>query len=470
MSHRADLAVVILAAGKGTRMRSELPKVLHRVCGQSLVERALRSASGVGAKRLVVVVGYGKEEVQTELDRLAQLPEFSSTEIVTAIQSEQNGTGHAAQIGLAEAGDASSILIVPGDTPLLDVGVLEDFLAEASEAAAVTILSCLHEEPAGFGRIIRDQSGAVTAIVERKDCTPEQVAINEINTSFYLASTPFLTEALSQLEPNNAQGELYLTDIIAYGVSKGMQVDAVLTKDVARVSGANTRAELSALETVKRAEINKQLMDSGVTLEDPATTYVDEGVAVGPDTFLGAGTRLKGATVIGSNVLIEGNSHIVNSTVGDGTLLRFGSYLTEATVGSNCQIGPFVQLRPQAILHEGVKIGNFVEVKKSELHAGVKANHLSYIGDAEVGSGSNIGAGTIFCNYDGEKKSVSVLGEGVFVGSNSTLVSPVTIGKDAYIGAGSVINKDIPEGALGVGRSRQANKEGWTARRRKQKK
>lgn len=465
----ANLSVVVLAAGKGTRMCSDIPKVLHRICGRTLLDRTLRAAVEAGARRLVVVIGYGKELVEAELDRLTGLTEFSAVELVTVEQVEQKGTGHAAQVALSELGGASSVLIIPGDTPLLDGDVLRGFCTQASDTASVTVLSCEHPSPDGFGRIVRDENGGLAAIVEHKDCSEDQLAINEVNTSFYLATLEFLTEALSQLTANNAQGELYLTDIVGYGVSQAKQVDAVTTKDVSRVSGANTRAEMSELETKRRAEINQALMEAGVTLEDPATTYIDEGISVGADTFIGACTRLKGSTTIGSGVVIEGNSQIVDSTVGDGSLLRFGSYLTEATVGANCQIGPFVQLRPAAVLHDEVKLGNFVEVKKSELHQGVKANHLAYIGDAEIGSGSNIGAGTIFCNYDGEKKSKSTLEDGVFVGSNSTLVSPVKLGKDAYIAAGSVINKDVPTGALGIGRSRQSNKEGWAARRKKNK-
>ena len=463
------MAVVVLAAGKGRRMRSEIPKVLHRICGQTLLERTLRAVAAAGAQRVVVVVGYGRELVIAELNRLAALEEFSSVDLSPVYQAEQKGTGHAAQVGLSEIGDFSSVAIVPGDTPLLDGDVLREFVSQSSEEAVVTVLSCTHPCPAGFGRIIRDAQGAVTAIIEDKDCSEEQLTVNEINTSFYLASSEFLAEALAQLRADNAQGELYLTDIVSFAVSQGSPVEAVCAADFLRVSGANTRAELGALEAKRRAQINWTWMEAGVTLEDPATTYIDETVKIGSDCWIGAGTRLKGQTTLGQSVVVEGNSQIVDSNIGSNSTIRFSSYVTEAVLGENCQIGPFVQLRPQAVLHDDVKLGNFVEVKKSELHQGVKANHLAYIGDAVIGASSNVGAGTIFCNYDGTKKSTSTLAEGVFVGSNSTLVSPVTIGKEAYIAAGSVITKDVPSGALGIGRTRQSNKDDWASRRKKSK-
>ena len=462
-----ELEVMVLAAGKGTRMCSDSPKVLHRVCGKTLIERTLRAVAGCSPSRVAVVVGYGAEAVRAEVGRLV----FPFT-VVFSEQRQQLGTGHAAKIGLQDLGDGPSrVLIVPGDIPLLSGELLAKFVEDSTNRKApVAVLSCNHPQPFGFGRIVRSSDGAVQQIVEEKDASAQVRKLHEINTSVYLCDKGFLAEALAELKPENAQGELYLTDIVALAVARKAQVSAYVTEDVPAVTGANTRYEMSLIEKTQRQAINRRHMEAGVTFEDADAAYIDEEVTIARDCYIGAGTRLRGKTVIAAGVTIEGNSLIEDAEIGAHSLIKLGCYFKNCKVGSNCEIGPFAQLRPETVLHDGVKIGNFVELKKAEMHAGAKANHLSYIGDAEVGANSNIGAGTIFCNYDGVNKHRSTLGEGVFIGSNSVLVAPVKLEKGAYVGAGSAVTKDVPAGALAVGRGRQTNIEGWAAKRNNAKK
>ncbi len=463
-----DLQVLILAAGKGTRMYSELPKVLFQVCGESLLQRTIKAVSGLKPKRIVVVVGYQSELVEKELDFIKK--DFPETEIVSSLQEKQFGTGHAVISALGSLDkNVKNVFILPGDSPLLKTKILKDFLRDFEVSkSALSLLSCLHPNPTGFGRIIRENN-LVKKIIEEKDCTPEQRIINEINASIYLANYDFLLEGVKSLKPNNAQGEYYFTDIVASGVDQGDKVTAYVTKDYSSVSGANTRYEMSVLEAVRREEINRGWMEKGVTMEDPKNTYIDEEVEIAADTFIGAGTRLKGKTVIESGVVIEGESLISNSTIAAKSKIKLSCYIESSTIGEACNIGPFAHLRPESVLEKNVKIGNFVETKKVIIQQGAKASHLTYLGDCSVGEESNIGCGTITCNYDGEKKYQTTIGKNVFVGSNSCLVAPVTIADNSYIAAGSVINEDVPEKTLAIARARQENKIGWVERKLKKK-
>ena len=465
MSIANSTSFIVLAAGKGTRMRSELPKVLHQLCGQSLLRRTLFALAAFSPPEIVVVIGSGKELVEVELNEISALAEFKNIAIRSVVQQQQKGTGDAAKIGFeACQKDSTHLAIVPGDIPLLNAETLEPMFADELDAQ-VRILSCLHPQPKGFGRIVRNSQGQVCSIVEEKDASDEQRKINEINSSVYLVSRSVLEETLPQLTTSNAQGEFYLTDIVELAAKNGVGVTACCSEDYLRLSGANTRVELAELERQRRAEIVQTLQLAGVTFEDPLTVYIDEGVSIGVDSWIGANTRLLSQTEIGSEVVIEGDSRIYNSRIGSKSHLKLGCYITDSVVAEQCSLGPFVQVRPGTELGSGVKLGNFVEVKKAKMGKGAKANHLAYIGDATVGAGSNIGAGTIFCNYDGVNKHHSELGEKVFVGSNSVLVSPVQLGDNSYVGAGSTITKDVPSGALALGRAKQTNIDGWVAKK-----
>lgn len=462
------LEVVVLAAGKGTRMKSKLPKVLHRLCGQSLLGRVLRAASGLKPARIVVVAGYEAELVEAEIQALKSYPFLEGVEIELALQEEQKGTGHAAQIGLGKVSEkATAVLILPGDSPLIRSEDLAPLLeATKAEESELCLLSCEHPQPRGFGRIIRNTEGSITGIVEEKDCSEEQRRVQEINTSIYLCAPKFLSDALSQLDSKNAQGELYLTDIVAYAVSQSLPLASVKSEALEPVLGANTRAELSALERFRRKQINQELMEQGVSLEDPENTYIDEDVSIGTDCFIGAGTKIRGHSVIADDVSIEGLSLIIDSNIGTGSVIRLSCEIESSKIGENCSIGPFAHLRPGSFLWDKVKIGNFVETKKAELYHGVKVNHLSYVGDAEVGGGTNIGAGTITCNYDGANKHKTKIDAGCFIGSNTALVAPIEIGQGAYVAAGSTLTQNVPKGSLGVARGQQRNIDGWAERKK----
>ncbi len=468
------MKAVILAAGKGVRMRSERPKVLFSVAGRTLLERVIRSALELSPKQIVVVVGFREELVRAECERLKTsgiVP--ASVDLSCVTQTEQKGTGHAvlSAAPLLGATESENVLILPGDCPLVSGEDLKYFALRHTESKAVlSVVTAKVPDPAGFGRIIRGKHGELLAIVEKKDCSEAQLPIDEINAAIYVSELGFLRESLKSLTPNNAQGEYYLTDIVGYAVKNKIPAAGIQVQDYRSVLGANDRAELSELESIRRAAINRDAMLGGATLEDPSQTYIDEGISIGSDTFIGAGVWLQGKTAIGSRAVIEGNCRIVDSTIAEDALVKFSSHLEGATVGSKSFVGPFARLRQGTTLHEGVHVGNFVETKNTEFHPGAKANHVSYLGDSSIGAASNIGAGTIFCNYDGEKKSKTVVGDKVFVGSHSTLVAPVELESETYIAAGSVITEKVPSGSLGIGRSRQTNKDGWMKRREAQKK
>lgn len=452
-----ETVAVILAAGKGTRMKSALPKVLHAVGGKSMLRHVMTAAEQAGAKRTLVVVGFGGDKVQAEIGAAAEF----------VLQAEQLGTGHAMmQVQPVLAGFSGTILLLCGDTPLLTGQALLDLVATHQQSgAAATVLTAKPADATGYGRILRDESGQVLGIVEQKDATAEQKQIGEINTGIYCFEAAPLFAALAGLTCNNAQKEYYLTDVLAILAQAGQQVGAVEVADFQETLGINSRLQLAEAEKILRQRKLVELMDSGVTVMDPASTFVDASVSVGEDTVLYPFTWLEGETTIGRDCRIGPNSRISDSQLGDAVTLHF-SYAHECKIAGGVSVGPYVHLRPDTELSAGVKVGNFVEIKNSRVGVGSKLPHLSYIGDADIGSGVNIGCGTITVNYDGKKKHRTVVGDTAFVGCNSNLVAPVSVGSGAYIAAGSTITKDVPDGALGVGRARQSNIAGWVEKKK----
>jgi bifunctional UDP-N-acetylglucosamine pyrophosphorylase / glucosamine-1-phosphate N-acetyltransferase len=458
-----DVAVV-LGAGKGTRFYSSLPKVLHPVCGRTMLERTIRALAPLVRNEIIVVAGFGYDEVVGEIDRIRLL--LPETKITIVEQKEQKGTGHATQCGFSGVSeDASSVLVVPGDCPLIEKEVFQEFLEHTVESD-FTVLSFEPEQPFGFGRIIKDDQGYLLKIVEEKDCSEKEKEVREVNSGILYARPSILKKYLPLLTTSNAQGEYYVTDIPELMKKDGVPVSVIKTSNPLLVMGANTRLELYRLESQKRIKDLEQYMRNGVSFESIESVFIDEGVEIGQDVFIGANTRLHGDTIIASGCVIEGDSLIRNSRIGNSCHIKLGSYVDEAILDAGVVIGPFCHIRPKSELSKGVKIGNFVETKNAKLAPGVKANHLTYLGDIEVGEESNIGAGTIICNYDGMNKFQSVVGKHSFIGSNSTLVSPVEVKDNAYIGAGSVITREVPSGALGIGRSRQQNLEGWVDKKK----
>lgn len=462
MKQEKPIAAVVLAAGKGTRMRSEKAKVLHALGGKALLVHVLEALEPLGAARTVVVVGHQADAVRAAVAD-------SGTEF--ALQEQQNGTGHAVQI----ARDAclsdfqGDVLITYGDTPLLTPETLRGFLAmHRREQAALTMLTMELDDAMGYGRILRDDTGAVQRIVEARDCTPEQLAIGEANGGIYCVSSDLLFPALEALETNNAQGELYVTDIVAFAVEQGRKV-ATQTVPAAEVEGINSRADLARLEAVLRDRTVSKHMDAGVTFLDPTSVLIETGVTIGADTVIGPQVQLRGDTHIGSDCEFLGNAHLQNAHVGDRVLIRQNVVIDDARIESGAIVGPFSHLRPGAHLEEDVHVGNFVEVKKSKLGRGTKANHLAYLGDAQIGTDSNIGAGTITCNYDGFSKHQTTIGDRVQIGSDSQLVAPVTIGDDAYVATGTTVRHDVPSGALAFNPKPDKTRAGWVERFRARK-
>ncbi|HXG14761.1 MAG TPA: bifunctional UDP-N-acetylglucosamine diphosphorylase/glucosamine-1-phosphate N-acetyltransferase GlmU [Calidithermus sp.] len=448
------LTAVILAAGEGKRMRSRRPKVLHALGGRPLIAYPLRVARAV-ADRLVIVIPPDAAEVA----------EAAGPDVTAVIQHERLGTGHAVLQARAACGD-EPVLVLPGDMPLLSADSVERLVSHhRATGAAATVLTAVLDQPFGYGRVLR-QRGRVARIVEERDATDDQKKVTEVNTSVYCFDGRRLWAALAEVRADNDQGEYYLTDVIGLLVRAGARVEAVTVADPTEALGVNDRKQLAAVAAILRRRILDRLMESGVTVIDPASTYVEDTVTVGPDSVLHPHVWLQGATVIGSECVIGPGAHITASRLGDRVTLRPYCVLTEAVVEEDAELGPFCHLRPRAHIGAGAKIGNFVEVKKARIGRGSKANHLAYIGDAVVGERVNIGAGAITCNYDGFSKHETRIGDGAFIGTNTSLVAPLTIGEGAYVGSGSVITKDVPPGALAVERSPQVVKEGWVARRR----
>ncbi|CAG1064600.1 bifunctional UDP-N-acetylglucosamine pyrophosphorylase / Glucosamine-1-phosphate N-acetyltransferase [uncultured bacterium] len=458
-----NLAAVVLAAGKGTRMKSEKPKVLHEVAGKPMLFFPVNLLKKLGAGKTVLVVGFGSETV---------VEAFRDFGLSFVTQEEQLGTGHAVMCALKELQDfTGDVLVLSGDVPLIKEETVKALLElhRKGGKAAISLVTTAVEDPTGYGRIVRDAEGKIARIVEEKDCSPLQKKIQEVNTGVYLFSAEFLHSNIKKLGKENAQGEYYLPDLVHMAVEGGLRVDSVSIVDATEVMGVNNRVELAKAAEFMRARINETLMVSGVTIIDPRSTYIDYGVAAGADTVIYPGCRLSGATVIGSGCVIEEGVVITSSKIGDGSTIKSYSVIEKSEVGKENVIGPFARLRPATILADNVKIGNFVEVKKSTLGKGSKANHLTYLGDSVIGEGVNIGAGTITCNYDGTNKSVTRIEDGAFIGSDSQLVAPVTIGKDAYVGSGTTVTRDVPAGSLVITRAPEKVIEGWAGRKLKGK-
>lgn len=464
---RDKLNIILLAAGKSTRMKSELPKVLHKLCGLSLLERSLRLLAGLSSQKIVLVLGHKKELVEKELEKIKTKKEFQNLSFEIAFQEKQNGTGDAARVGLEKCDEDSDVLILPADMPLIKKETLAALLKSKADLA---LLSFTNEKQKGFGRIVRDKLGLAIKIVEEKDANESEREIKELNASVYLLKASLLREALSKLTSHNSQNEYYLTDILEQASKNSLKCEAICLSESSELLGANTREELASLESIRREEINRAHMLAGVSFEDPKRAYIDEDVLIGEDSFIGSGSRIRGRTILGKKVVLEGDCLIIDSQIADNTKVKLGMRIEQAIIASDCSVGPFSQLRSGSELKAGVKVGNFVEIKNSLLHEGAKAGHLSYLGDAELGKDSNVGAGTITCNYDGITKHKTKVAEDVFIGSNTALVAPVSIGKGATIGAGSVITKDVPPGALALERSAQKTIENWSKKKGEAKK
>jgi bifunctional UDP-N-acetylglucosamine pyrophosphorylase/glucosamine-1-phosphate N-acetyltransferase len=448
----SDLLAVILAAGKGTRMKSALPKVLHEIGGKPMVQHVLDAAHIAGADKKVVVVGFGAECVEEALGNQAEF----------VVQEEQLGTGHAVMQARDFLQDFDgTVMVLCGDTPLLRGETLKKLFVEHKTAgASATVLTAHMPNPTGYGRVIRDASGQVLKIVEQKDANGRELAVNEINTGIYCFERAALFEALQNTNCNNMQGEYYLTDVIGILATAHSKVWAVQVDDYQDTLGINSRMQLAEAEKIVRKRKLIELMDSGVTIMDIESTYIDQAVSIAADTVIYPFTWIEGTTTIGKNCKIGPNSRIQNSSIGDNTTLHF-VYAHDCKIGNDAIIGPYVHLRPATVLADKVKVGNFVEIKNSEVGAGSKVPHLSYIGDTDMGEKVNIGSGTITVNYDGKNKHRTTIEDGAFIGCNTNLVAPVIVGKGAYVAAGSTITKNVPADALGVARSRQNNIEGW---------
>jgi bifunctional UDP-N-acetylglucosamine pyrophosphorylase/glucosamine-1-phosphate N-acetyltransferase len=462
-----NLAVIVLAAGRGTRMRSERAKVLHTIAGKPLVLWVLDAALALDPERIAVVVGHEAEEVRGVCERHLGA-RGGGTRVAYPLQTEQRGTGDAVRVAMPSlAGTSGDVVILYGDTPALTTATIATLVARHRETGALlSLLTTIVDEPTGYGRIRRNARGDVVAIVEERDLATAEHDIREINPGIYCTSAAFLGKALARLNNENAQREYYLTDIVATAVADGGTVTSVTVENPDEVAGINSRAELAVLEAGVRRALVESWMRAGVTFRDPASAYLEESVTIGPDTEIGPNVQLLGATRIGRGCRIDGMALLRDVEVGDGVLLRLGTVATECRIGDGAAVGPFAHLRPGSELGPSVHIGNFVETKKARLGKGTKANHLTYLGDVEIGEDTNVGAGTITCNYDGFAKHRTVIGSRVQIGSDTQLVAPVTVADDVYIGAGTTVTRDVPEGHLVVSRVPQRQVPGWVSRRR----
>jgi len=452
-----SLSVVILAAGQGTRMRSGLPKVLHKLGGASLLQHVIRTARQLEPASIHVVYGHGGEQVKDAL---------SHENVNWVLQDQQLGTGHALAQAMPQVSDDNTLLVLYGDVPLIQSNTLSALVAQ-SAAGSLAVLTANLDDPHGYGRMIRDSDGKLIGIVEQKDASPEQLAINEINTGFLAAPAARLRGWLNRLDNSNAQGEYYLTDVIAMAANDGVTVDSATAANEYEILGVNDRVQLAMLERVYQRNQAERLMRGGVTLADPARLDVRGSVEAGSDCIIDVNVVFEGEVRLGKRVRIGPNCLIRNATIGDDVEVFANCVIEDGVVGSRSRIGPFARIRPETELAEQVHIGNFVEIKKSRIATGSKVNHLSYIGDTHMGSGVNIGAGTITCNYDGANKHLTEIGDNVFVGSDTQLVAPVKVGDGATIGAGSTITKNAPAGELTLSRAPQQTKTGWQRPRKK---
>lgn len=448
---------IILAAGKGTRMKSIHPKVVHKVCGKEMVNHVVDAASKAGVNETVVVLGHGIEEVKKVL----------AEDVKIAIQKQQLGTAHAVKMAEENIKEDDTVIVLCGDTPLIEAATLEEFFKYHDDGKfAVTVLTTAVENPTGYGRIIRDDKGELLKIVEQKDASEEERAVKEINSGIYCFNGKFLKDSLEKVDNNNAQGEYYLPDTIEIIRNAAGKAGAYMGASIEELMGVNSRIQLSNAERIMRRRINERHMTNGVTIIDPDATYIDADVEIGNDTIILPACVLKKGTKIGVGCEIGPQTSMENSLVGDFTSVK-KSELIDASVGSNTKVGPYAYLRPKTQVGDNCKVGDFVEMKNAKFGHGSKASHLSYIGDAEVGENVNIGCGVVFVNYDGKNKFKSIVKDNAFVGSNSNLVAPVVVEEDTFIATGSTITEDIPKGCLAIARERQVLKEGWVEKKRK---
>jgi len=469
----AGLAVVVMAAGLGKRMRSKQAKVLHPVAGQAMVLYSVGLGLRVAGDRVAVVVGHQADLVRQVIDR-ATSAKSGGYPVAIVEQREQLGTGHAVLqsrpvFAVGKRGAPSTYLILNGDTPLLQEATVRELLrVHEAKRATVTVLTAVLEDANGYGRVVRAHSAerSVSRIVEDCDANAEEQAIHEINVGTYVVDGEFLFSALEKLDPSNAQGEYYLTEIIHLAEHSGRRVAAVMLDNPDEGLGVNTRRQLAQAEQVVRQQIRIRWLDAGVTMIDPASTWIDATVTIGKDTVLYPNVTLEGATVIGEDCVLHSYTRLKDCTVGNGVEILDHCLFADSHIEDDAHLGPFVHLRPGVVVRKKAKVGNFVEMKKTDLGEGSKANHLSYLGDAKIGKNVNIGAGTITCNYDGVRKFQTVIGDRVFLGSDTQLIAPVTVGAGAIIAAGTTVTEDVPADALAIGRAPQVNRAGWAARRR----
>jgi bifunctional UDP-N-acetylglucosamine pyrophosphorylase / glucosamine-1-phosphate N-acetyltransferase len=455
-----DLVVVILAAGKGTRLKSSLAKVLHRAGGRTLVEHVVRACAPLGAKKTIVVVGHQAEQVTPVVEP------FGAEAI---LQQPQHGTGHAMQVARRALGRAKLALVLPGDAPLVRTETLKSLIAaHRAGNAAATILTAVLADPSGYGRILRKSESLVSAIVEESQLTEEQRELNEINSAIYCFTLDKLWPALAHVKPNNKHRELYLTDTIATMTAAGDTVLASVAADSREILGCNTRSDLAEVDRVFRERKRAALMDAGVSIQLPETVLIDPEVTAGEDTVIEPAVQLLGKTKIGARCTIRSGSVLTDALLGDDVTVEPHCVVAQSRLDDRVIIGPFARLRPDNHLKAGARIGNFVELKKSTIGEGTKAMHLTYLGDTKIGKKSNIGAGTITCNYDGFHKFPTSIGDKVFIGSDTALVAPVRVGDGAYVAAGSTITVNVPANGLAIARGRQANKPGWAAKKRRE--
>ena len=456
----SDFAVILLAAGLGKRMNSALPKVLHSLGGKPLIAHVLKSALSLKPQKIAVVIGHGAESVRSACE---------GTGVAWVVQEQQLGTAHA--VGCARDvfdGFSGTLVVLNGDVPLIGSATLRALLAEhRKNEATLTFATARLNEPSGYGRIVRDSRGALLQIVEERDANEEQKKIGEINAGIYAVDAKFLFSAVAGITNSNRQNEYYLTDIVAAALRAGKRVETLDVAEAREILGINTREELAAMEKALQERINRKWMEAGVTLKDPQTTYIEEGVKIGRDTTIGPNTHLLGQTIIGERCRIDGSAYLTGAKVAADVHLRFSVVMTDCEVGAGAIIGPFAHLRPGSRLARGVHIGNFVETKEATIGEGTKANHLTYLGDVTIGRDTNIGAGTITCNYDGFHKYRTQIGDRVQVGSDTTLVAPVALGDDVYVATATTVRHDVSPGALVYNSRNEKIKEGWTAAKRK---
>ncbi len=442
---------VILAAGKGTRMRSALPKVLHKLSGRSMLGHVLAAVESFGEAKKIIVTGHGAERVEQQ---------FKSPTTIFIQQKEQLGTGHAVHMAVPELCSDAVVIVLYGDVPLIRPGTIKKILGVVTEKA-MGLLTINLDQPTGYGRIVRNTKGDITEIIEQKDASAEQLKITEVNTGVLALQSSQLRDWLPKITNNNAQGEYYLTDLVAIARKAGVEVISVNPESATEVEGVNNRVQLSQLERAHQRQLAEVLMESGTSLADPARFDQRGDLSAGTDNFIDINCVFNGSVTIGSNVSIGANCQISDSTIGDGVSILPNTIIESSVVGDRAVVGPFARLRPGTEMGSDTKVGNFVETKKTLVGKGSKINHLSYVGDAQLGENVNIGAGTITCNYDGVSKHKTDLGDGVFVGSNSTLVAPIKVDKGGFIAAGSTVTTEVPSDSLAVGRAKQRNIKGW---------